>query len=176
MRRALWCLCALLALAACRETFRHEISFTAEELQAKIAGQFPLERKGKLARVVLRDPEVVLAADSERVGLRAAVEIAPALGRRFLGQMAFDAALDYNAEKGEFYLVDPQIGELELEEVPDRYRSLARQLAEQLTGRYLDRVTLYRLDSDDFEESLAKMVLKKVAVTGGRLVLHIGLL
>ena len=60
--------------------------------------------------------------------------------------------------------------------MPDRYRALARQLAEQLTGRYLDRVAVYRLDSDDFEESLAKMVLKKVAVTGGRLVLHIGLL
>ena len=176
MRTALLFVCALGLFTACRETFRHELSFTARELQAKIAGEFPLERNGKLARVVLRDPEVILAADSERVGLRAAVEIAPALGRRFLGQMTLNAALDYNSGKGECYLVDPRIEELELADVPDRYRSLASQLAEQIVGRYLDRFAVYRLDPDDFEESLAMLVLQNVAVTGGRLVLYIGLL
>ena len=176
MRGALWCLCALSLSIACREIFRHQISFTAEELQAKIAEQFPLEHRGKLARVVLRDPEVVLAADSERIGLRAAVEITPALGRRFLGYMAFDAALDYNANMGEFYLVDPRIEELELVDVRDRYQALARQLAEQLVGRYLDQFAVYRFDPNDFEESLTRLALKKVIVVGGRLVLHIGLL
>ena len=107
---------------------------------------------------------------------QAAVEIAPALGRRFLGQMTLDAALDYNSGKGEFYLVDPRIEELELADVPDRYRSLASQLAELIVGRYLDRFAVYRLDPDDFEESLAMLVLQNVAVTGGRLVLYVGLL
>ena len=102
--------------------------------------------------------------------------LAPALGRRFIGQLALDAALDYNADMGEFYLVDPRIQELELANVPDKYRSLARQLAEQIGGRYLDRFAVYRLDPDDFEESLAKLVLQNVAVTGGRLVIFIGLL
>ena len=176
MRGALWCLCALSLSIACREIFRHQISFTAGELQAKIAEQFPLERKSKLARVVLRDPEVMFTADSERIGLRAAVEIAPALGRRFLGYMAFDAELDYNADMGEFYLVNPRIEELELVDVRDRYQALARQLAEQLVSRYLDQLAIYRLDPDDFKESLAKLALKKVAVVGGRMVLHIGLL
>ena len=104
------------------------------------------------------------------------MEIAPALGRRFIGQLALDSVLDYNADTGEFYLVDPKIQELELADVPDNYQSLARQLAEQIVGRYLDRFAVYRLDPDDFEESLARLVLQNVAVTGGRLVLDIGLL
>jgi hypothetical protein len=126
--------------------------------------------------VVLRHPEVLLQVDSERIGLRAEVEIAPPLGRAFRGTMAFDAGVDYNADKGEFYLVDSRIEELELDEVPGQYRTLVRELANHVLGRYLDQLAVYRLDPDDFEESLAKLVLKEVAVEGGRLVLHIGLL
>ena len=176
MRAVWWCVCALVGFSACKETFRREISFTDEELQAKIAKQFPLTRRGKLAKVVLRHPEVLLQVDSERIGLRAEVEIAPPLGRAFRGTMAFDAGVDYNADKGEFYLVDSRIEELELDEVPGQYRTLVRELANQVLGRYLDQLAVYRLDPDDFEESLAKLVLKEVAVEGGRLVLHIGLL
>ena len=40
----------------------------------------------------------------------------------------------------------------------------------------MEQLAVYRLDPDDFEESLAKLVLKKVAIEGGRLVLHIGLI
>ena len=98
------------------------------------------------------------------------------LGRAFRGTMAFDAGVDYNADKGEFYLVDSRIEELELDEVPGQYRTLVRELANHVLGRYLDQLAVYRLDPDDFEESLAKLVLKEVAVEGGRLVLHIGLL
>ena len=176
MRVVCWVVCALMGLTACKETLRREISFTAVELQAKIVKQFPLARRGKLAKVVLWHPEVLLQAGSQRIGLHAEVEIAPVLGRAFRGTMAFDAGVDYNADKGEFYLVDSRIGALEFDEVLGQCRALVRELANQVLGRYLDQLAVYRLDPDDFEESLAKLVLKEVAVEGGRLVLRIGLL
>jgi hypothetical protein len=37
-------------------------------------------------------------------------------------------------------------------------------------------LAVYRLDPDDFEESVAKLVLKEVAVRDGKLVLSIGLI
>lgn len=176
MRLVLWCAWVLVGFLGCKETFRHEIVFTAAELQEKIAILFPLERQGALAKVVLRNPEVSLEADSARIGLRTEVEIVAPVGGVFRGAMAFDAGVDYNADKGEFYLVDSRIGELDLDEVPDRYQALARKLANQTLARYLEQMAVYRLDADDFEESLAKLVLKKVAIEGGRLILHIGLI
>ena len=176
MRIFCWTVFALVSFVACKETFRREVAFTAAELQTKIAPQFPLERQGKLAGVVLRNPEVLLKADSERIGLRTEVETVPLLGRAYRGTMAFDAGVDYKPDKGEFYLVDSRIGELHFKEMPDSYRAIARQLANQTLARYLGELAVYRLDADDFEESLAKLVLKKVAIEGGRLVLHIGLI
>ena len=118
----------------------------------------------------------MLNADSPRVSLRTEVEIVPPLGRAYRGMMAFDAGMDYKADKGEFYLVDPRISALDLKEVPGRYQALAHELANQVLSRYLEQLAVYRLDPDDLEESLAKLVLKKVAIEGGRLVLHIGLI
>ncbi len=176
MRVACWGFFVLVGLFGCKETFRREVVFTAAELQAKIAPQFPLMRQGALAKVVLRAPEVLLKADSPRVGLRTEMEIVPPLGRAYRGMMVFDAGVDYKADKGEFYLVDARISALDLKEVPGRYQVFVHELANQVLSRYLDQLVVYRLDPDDFEESLAKLVLKKVAIEGGRLVLHIGLI
>ena len=158
MRVACWGFLVLVGLFGCKETFRREVAFTAAELQAKIA------------------PEGLLKAESPRVPLRTEREIVPPLGRAYRGMMAFDAGVDYKADKGEFYLVDSRISALDLKEVPGRYQALAHELANQVLSRYLEQLAVYRLDPDDLEESLAKLVLKKVAIEGGRLVLHIGLI
>jgi len=176
LKVVLVCLCALVGLAACRETFRRKVSFAADELQARIAPQFPLARQSKLAKVVLRNPQVMLAANSRRIGLRTDVEVFPLLGKSFTGVMSFDADVDYKADKGEFYLINSRIGKLDFEEVPDAYQQLAQGMANQILARHLGELAVYRLDADDFEESLAKLVLKEVAIEGGRLVLHLGLI
>ena len=72
--------------------------------------------------------------------------------------------------------MDFRISVLDLKEVPGRYQALAHELANQVLSRYLEQLAVYRLDPNDFEESLAKLVLKKVAIEGGRFVLHIGLI
>ena len=176
LRVACWGFLVLVGLFGCKETFRRKVAFTAAELQAKIAPKFPLTRQATLAKVVLHAPEVLLNADSPRVTLRTEMEIVPPLGRAYRGMMAFDAGVDYKADKGEFYLVDSRISGLDLKEVPGRYQALAHELANQVLSRYLEQLAVYRLDPDDFEESLAKLVLKKVVIEGGRLVLHIGLI
>ena len=176
MRAVIWAVCLLVALAACKDSLRREITFTAAELQAKVAKRFPLERKGQLAKVKLRNPNVLLELGSDRIGFRTDVQVKPLLGGKYQGTMSFDAGVGYNPDKGEFYLVDSQIRELVLDEVPDQYQKLVRDVANQVLGRYLDELAVYRLDPDDFEESVAKLVLKEVAVRDGKLVLSIGLI
>ena len=176
MRVIAWSACVLVGLVACKENLQWEIAFTAEELQARIAREFPLMHQGKVARITLRNPQVSLRPDSERIGLRADLEISSLIVSDLHGAISFDAGVYYTADKGEFSLVDSRVGDLDLDGVSDQHRDLARQLADQVFGSYLDQLVVYRLDPNDFGESLTKSVLKEIAVEGGHLVLRIGLL
>ena len=175
MRVIAWSACVLVGLVACKENLQWEIAFTAEELQGRIAREFPLMHQGKVARITLRIPQVALRPDSEWIGLRADLEISSVIVNALHGAISFDAGVYYTADKGEFSLVDSRVRDLDLDGVSDQHRDLARQLADQVFGSYLDQLVVYRLDPSDFGESLTKSVLKEIAVEGGHLVLHIGL-
>ena len=88
--------CLLCWAMGCKDgALRKEVIFTAGELQKKIEKQFPLTRKGALAKVELRNPAVFLDKDTQRIGLRVDMRIAPPIGKKFSGQMEFDAGVEY---------------------------------------------------------------------------------
>jgi hypothetical protein len=169
--------CLLCWTAGCKNgALRKEVIFTAGELQKKIDQQFPMELKGALAKVELRHPAVFLDKDTQRIGLRADMKIAPPIGRKFSGQMEFDAGVEYLPERGEFFLVDSRVRHFQLDDVPEMYQDMVRGLANEILKRYLEELPIYKLDENDFKESLAKLVLKSVVVKEGKLVLDMGLL
>jgi hypothetical protein len=163
--------------ASCRESaFRKELKFTAAQLQEKVEKHFPLEQKNALVRVEFSDPLVILKKGDERLGLRAGVEVVPIVGRAYRGVLEADARVEYRPHKGEFYLVDTRLRELEIEEVPEKYRQVAQEMANQLLKKHLAELFVYRLHPGDFKKSLARLVLRSVRVEEGELVLEIGLL
>ncbi len=169
--------CLLCWGIGCKDAaLRKEVVFTAGELQKKIEKQFPIARKGALAKIELRHPSVFLDKDTQRIGLRVDMKIAPPIGKKYSGQMEFDAGVEYRPEQGEFFLVDSRVRHLQLDEVPQIYQDMARSLTNETLKRYLEELPIYKLDESDFKESLAKLVLKSVAIKDGRLVLQMGLL
>jgi len=170
-------LCCLLWGLGCKDgALRKEIIFTAGELEQKIEKQFPITRKGTLAKVELNHPNVSLHKDTQRIGLRVDIKIAPPLGKKYSGQMEFDAGVQYRPERGEFFLVDSRVRHFQLDDVPKAYQNMVRGLANETLKRYLDELPIYTLDENDFKESLAKLVLKSLVIKEGNLVLEIGLL
>lgn len=157
-------------------SLRKELVFTVDELQEKIGQQFPIERKGALAKIELRRPKVVLHKDKQRIGLRVDMKIAPPLGKKYSGQMEFDAGVAYRPERGEFFLVDAQVRHFQLDDVPKIYQDMVRGLANETLKRYLEDLPIYKLDDNDFKESVAKLMLKSAAVKKGKLVLELGIL
>ena len=59
--------------------------------------------------------------------------------------------------------------------MPSAYRKTVEAIAASLTHRYLSEVTVYTLNQDEFKESLAKLILRTIAVEDGRVVVEIGL-
>jgi hypothetical protein len=175
-----WCVTTLLCLAllSCNDSaLRKELVFPAEELQQKIAKQFPIERKDQFAKLQLANPQVLLQQGDERIGMRMDLVIEPPfIKKQCAGEVEFDAEVEYKPARGEFFLVDARVRHFNLIDVPKKYQTLAQGLVNQVLKRYLDELPVYTLDGDNFKESLAKLVLKKVQVKDGKLVLEVGLL
>ena len=70
----------------------------------------------------------------------------------------------------------PQLqANFEIADLPGRYTKALRKAASAVAAEYFAAITAYRLDPDDFQQSLAKPVLQAVAVRDGEVVVTIGL-
>ena len=172
---------ALLALVAgtcgsCASgVFRKELVFHREELQQKIEREFPLETKKSLITASFSAPVVLLAEGSDRMGIGLAVKVVLPGGKKFHGDVEVDGALQYRPENGELFVVNPRVRQLQIAELPERYRGPAQEVVSKMVKHYLSSVLIYQLKQDDFKHSLARLVLKSVRVEEGNLVVEIGL-
>ena len=91
------------------------------------------------------------------------------------GRMGADGGPAYRADRGEIIIVDARLTELDVAGLPKRYSKALSKVAARVAQRYFAEVPVYRLDQNDFKESLARLVLKSVEVRDGEVVATIGL-
>jgi len=170
-------LCCFVAadLACSSSPFRKRMVFTRDDLQKKIAPKFPLKQKGTLFSVTFSEPVVMLKKGADRLGLQLNLKVAPPLGKKYKGRAEIDGQIEYRPDKGEFFVVNPQVRRLHIDNVPQKYQEPIRDLANQAAVRFLADVPVYKLDQKNFKQSLAKLVLKSVLVEDGELVVEVGL-
>ena len=80
----------------------------------------------------------------------------------------------YDAKAGAFFLDDPVITRTEFAGLPPAYASTLSQVIGALLDDYLKATPIHKLDEQDARQSLAKLVLRGVAVREGRLEFTIG--
>ena len=154
---------------------RKELVFTRADLQSKVEKGFPVEKKKRLVKVGLSNPVIVLAPGSQRIGMRLDVAAAlPGTGT-VNGVVEADGLLVYRSEAGQIAITDTQLRRLQIADVPAAYRKTVKAIVASLAEKYLSDVTVYTLNQDEFKESLAKLLLRSVAVEDGRVIVEIGL-
>ena len=178
-RRLGWSFCLLLLVAgvcACGSgLLRKEIVFTQADLQSKVEKSFPVKKKKKLVKVELSNPDILLAAGSERIGMRLDIAAGlPGMGT-VTGSAEADGDLVYRSEEGKIAITNSKLRQLDIGEIPSAYRKTVEAVAASLTRMYLSDVTIYTLNQDEFKESLAKLILRTIAIEDGRVVVEIGL-
>jgi hypothetical protein len=154
---------------------RKELVFSREELQAKLSGQFPLTKKKRPMKFRFSEPELLLAANSQRIGMRLAVEASVPGVTSFAGVMEADGELEYHPETGRFTIARGRLVDLELEGMPKQQMKLFEEMAQAVVTKQLSSLTVYQLDQEDFKQSLAKLVLKSVQVRDGAIIVEVGL-
>jgi len=83
--------------------------------------------------------------------------------------------IEYRAEEGAFYLVNPRIVDLTIDRTPAFLLPKLTQAAELLLARSLATYPVYRLNEKDTRHKMAKAALKDVSVTRDTLLLTLGM-
>ncbi|MBI5478271.1 MAG: DUF1439 domain-containing protein [Deltaproteobacteria bacterium] len=151
------------------------ITLTAAELQEQLNRKLPLKRAGRLVTVTVQSAQVVLVEGSDRVGVRAAAELALPMGRALSGTVRFDGKIRYVPDPGEFWFDDARVVDLEIGSLPGALRPTVEELVGVMGRNYLARTPVYRLKPGQVKHSLARLLLRSAVVRDGKLVLTLGL-
>jgi len=175
-RRTCLLLVGAITIAACGSgLLRKELVFTRTDLQTKVEKSFPVEKKKRLVKVELSHPDILLEAGSQRIGMRLQITVSmPGMGT-VTGSAEADGDLVYRSDQGKIAITDTKLRHLEIGDVPSSSRKIIEAIAAGLAEKYLSDVTVYTLNQHEFKESLAKLILRTIAVEEGRVVVEIGL-
>lgn len=176
---------ALVLLAGCGTST--SFSIDRATLQSAAASYFPLssDKLGpprKPVHVALSDPEVLLEAGANRIGLRIRIVVEPddkgplppsKPAGPLTGTVMARGVLSYRPKEGAFYYSQPTIDELSFPQLPAQFEAPVRELTEALLAQYVQAKPIYTL-SGDTKSQAARLVLKSVTVRDGKLLVELG--
>jgi len=147
-------------------------AFTREELQARVAPRFPVEKRQSVFVVRMSNPEVAFVG--ERLSLAVDVD-ATAGAWTTHGHAVIEGGVEYRPVDGALLLRDAAVRVLEFDRVPPEWREALREIAEQLLVAQLAERPLYTLDAArGGDEARARKHLRRVWIAADRLMLLFG--
>jgi hypothetical protein len=156
----------------------YQLRITNQEIQEKVDQKFPITKTHLvLFKVTWKNPKVVLVNGSERVTVSfdAEIHLRDADSNVLRGTCQVTSALNYKADKYEFYLVDPKIEQLDIQGVPAKMEQKVTEVFNKYANEVFDQFPVYKIRGTDRNKVIARMVLKKVTVENGDLVITLGL-
>ncbi len=157
----------------------YKIRFTEAQIQSTLAARAPFtDTYFRIFEVTLASPRVELIDDSDRVKAGADVILNIYVNdepRPLGGSIDFSGSVDYVAERGEFFLVEPTIENLDVEGVPAAFEKRVRSVLELAIANFYETRPIYRLTGDKLEKRAARMLLRDVHVADDVLTVTLGL-
>jgi hypothetical protein len=80
----------------------------------------------------------------------------------------------YDQENFCLHLLSPEIQELQVEGVPEKYTKAVSLGTRKILQQYITDVPVYKIKDDNLKLKLAKAVLKNAEVIDGKLVITLG--
>lgn len=153
--------------------------FTSEQLTQALSERLPIDKTYfSIFQVTLDEPRITLLEGSDRIIAGLDVTLRIGIGNvalSFGGSAEGSGGIRYDPARGQFFLNDPIIEDIDMQGVPDEYLSrTAGALTAALADYYLDH-PIYTLDPSDYRQSAAQLILKSVVVEDQVLVVTLGI-
>ncbi len=153
----------------------YTLAISQKELQTMIELWFPVKQATAIGDVKLSSPKIHLPDDSGRIHF--AVNINLEMPDQYVaaGSGVIDGELDYNSDRGEFYLREPRLLKLEVDGLPSSYDAIVLSVINDLTRQQLPLIVVYRLDKEEIGQASVLRTLKSIRVHKGQLLVELGL-
>ena len=149
-----------------------EISIPESTIQKMIEKRFPIEKHSFATNIRLFSPKVFFQDNNIGLSLQYSASL---LKDEIGGNMSFKCKPVYKPESAAFYLSDFVMTEITVNNETRLEKDKLMGLISSIMNNIFKDHPLYKLNPDDYKQSLAKMVLKNVTVRGNDLVLLLSL-
>ena len=155
------------------------VRISESEIQEKLQEKLPLMKTYYfIIQVTLDNPRVHLENGSNRVGAGLDVVFNITLNKNpkpLGGTVDVSGGILYSAEKGQFFLTNPVIENLEVQGIPQDYTDKANKALTKALAEYYEKHPIYTLRATDAKQAAARMVLKDVIIENRELVVTLGI-
>lgn len=161
---------------------RFQVVITEQQIVDKLHEKFPFRKTFfRLLDLTLQDPEILLEEGSNRVafGLEIQTNIRLAVNGDpygpLIGRIKLSGLVRYDANTAQFFLDEPRVERLEIQNVPESWSERLNQAATKAVSEILSRAPIYRLNSADLKQAAARVVLRDVVVKDKKVFVTLGM-
>jgi hypothetical protein len=151
--------------------YNYTIELTQQQLQQQIDTIMPVEKEALFVKVILSDPHIDLAEGSNTLGMFTNIELIAPGGVRGTGPARIAGTISYRRENGSFYLNNPTVTQLEIDQIPSQYHAKVRELGQFALDNAVNQRPIFTLDDNDVRQKMAKTALESVTVNDGKVVI-----
>jgi len=165
----------VVAAAGCQALAPRSVSFTAAEIEARLARRMPLRRSiAGLVELELARPVVVLEQATQRLATTFDLSLRlPLLLRDTAGQVTFSGIPRYDAASRSISLVQGAVDRVSVDGLPVALASRLRELATRVAEDQFARGPLYTLEPDQTRFGGMELNPTAVRIEGERLVVDL---
>lgn len=156
----------------------YTIYIEKNQIQKNLDNKLPYEKKFALIFLLkVQNTKVFLTEGSNRIGASTDVEVTIKIGdkpKHIGGFIKSETGVRYDQDKFCFYLLTPEIQELKIQGIPDKYTKAVSSGTKKILRRYVTDVPVYKIKDKNLKLKLAKAILKNVQVVNGKLAITLG--
>lgn len=154
----------LLCVSLSSYGFEQVLTFSEAELQQRLQAITPIERQTMLAKVVLTDGTLQLLDKKNEISVTAFLDVTALGSVHGSGVVTVQGSLSYNASEGAFYLHNPKITQLKVDQLSQDTVTQIQPLVQDLVTQSLQSRPIYQLQDNDMRQALLKASLKRIEV------------
>jgi len=162
---------SMLLLSSISMAFTLEL--TEEEFQEEVSAIMPLEKNQLFATLIFTNPVVALLETDNKIGITLDITVTTLVGVDGTGTARLSGDLRYDNKTAEFYVNDPILHELMIDDFSEDMTEIIKDLARATLKTILLIEPVYKLKDDDLKQQLAKSLLKSVKVENKKMILEL---
>jgi len=163
MLRCLFIIC-LLSFSQLTFALSYTVKITEKELQSKLDARLPIEKKNSYIAAKIYGSTVELIEGSDQIGVFSNIELTVLGSIKGTGRSYVKGNISYDANAGAFYVHNPIIVSLEVDDIPPQLLPEIQKIAQISLQKASQHYPIYKLKEDDLQHKMAKAVLESVQI------------